>query len=407
MESLNSLRKIFTSHIHKECELYLVRSARWVICRRFPSSRRKQKSCVLAELRCAPPCSSAVTLASVLTHDVVPRRAARADAILFRAGEAAAGRALPLAVGSFCVPDAVACHILLMLPPRCKAVCACVCASWQDALAGPDLWDTLDVKAESITSKVFLEVVRRARGQLKTLRVRGVFFELRHPTYDTAAGDAYLHYTYQIASRALVDACTLNKKLAVLSVESTILPTHAAAIFASCPAVDFVARVAIVQHSSGMQCPVGTIVGLLENCSDNSGPRVASLSVRTSHPGFWGDASPDVGMCSLASALASHKALHNLTFTCSDVLAALTVSRMCASCVWLTSFTFKDCRTDQGWVPGLGELLCAATSLYALVVTSSNTESTLLVVDSADGDSSVVEPLCIGLASSRTLSKLV
>ena len=203
--------------------------------------------------------------------------------------------------------------------------------------------------------------------------------------------------------RALVEACTSNKNLGQLSVESAISPTQAAAIFASYPVVDFVARVAMVQHSSGMQCAVGTVVGLLENPSDTSGPRIASLFVDTSQEGFWGEDSHDVGMYSLASALASHKALHDLTFTCPDVLAASVVSRPCAACVGLTSLTFKDCRMDQGYVPGLGKLLRTATSLSALVITNASP----LFDDDADGDSSVVEPLRLGLASSRTLSRLV
>ena len=111
----------------------------------------------------------------VCSHNILTRaarRAARADAILFRAREAAAGRALPLAVGTFCVPDAVACRIFLLLPPRCKQACARVCASWREAFAGSELWDSLDVHAECMSSKEFLEFVRRARGQLKALRVR-------------------------------------------------------------------------------------------------------------------------------------------------------------------------------------------------------------------------------------------
>ena len=322
-----------------------------------PASARRNpevlRACGIA--MCAPPWSSAVTLVSVLTQYVVPRRAARADAILFRAGEAAAGRAVPLGLGSFGVPDAVVCRIFLMMPPRSKGVCTCVCASWRDALDGPELWDTPDVDVESIKSKMFLEVVRRARGQLKTLRVRGVV-----DNYDKVYG---AYPSSNVLSSALVEACASNPKLAQLSVESAISLTQAEAVFASCPAVDFVARVAMVQRSLGMHCTVKTIVGLLENSSDVSGRRVVSLSLNTSHAGFWGDAFRDVGMYSLASALASHKALQHLTFTCPDVLAAPVVSRLCAACVGLTSLTFKNCRMEQAAFRGW-ESCCALPHLF-------------------------------------------
>ena len=124
--------------------------------------------------------------------------------------------------------------------------------------------------------------------------------------------------------------------------------------------------------------------------------------------GFGGDTSRDVGMYSLASALASHQALQNLTFHCPDVLDAPLVSRLCIACVRLTKVTFNRCRMNRDWVPGLGELLSAATSLSSLVViTPRNNDFLPFIEDDADGDSSVVEPLCFGLASSRSLFKLV
>ena len=188
----------------------------------------------------------AVTLACVRTSEPACRRVARGEAVVFRAREAAAGRALPLGVGSFCLPNAVACRIFLLLPPQSKGVCACVCASWRDALDGPELWDTLDVQAERMKSKVFLEVVRRARGQLKRICVWGDVY-----MYDEEVEpDSYYANLDRIMNRALVEACTLNKQLAQLSVESAILPKLAAAIFASCPDVDFAARVSMERYPS-------------------------------------------------------------------------------------------------------------------------------------------------------------
>jgi hypothetical protein len=78
------------------------------------------------------------------------------------------------------LPRALLCEVFARTPVDVRALCACVCRAWHDALLERSLWTRLDlspaggVAYERVTDALFRGAAAKARGGLTALDVQAL-----------------------------------------------------------------------------------------------------------------------------------------------------------------------------------------------------------------------------------------